>query len=418
MLPEVHGNAIRAAESGRPGAAFMGLPKDVGLAETEELVPKGIGRRVRGGGPNAEEVELARTMIQRARKPLVLLGLQSSEVSLAESLKRFLAVTGLPYIATFQGAGAWAEPNSKHQYAGRVGLFRNQPADLLLDDADLVLTVGFDPFEYDACAWNLGKDRPLIAIDSVVSDQDRSFLPHAELVGDIGLSLNALVHGLSVEMDPQYCEQVVKAALEVAETLSAGPDLNGFPVHPLHVISELQKVMTVDTTLALDVGSHYIWMNRYFPAARPRQVLVSNGQQTLGVALPWAIAVSLLRPEHPVITVSGDGGFLFSAMELETARRVGVKFVHLIWNSASYDMVEFQEIAHYGDTAGVALGNYDVVKFAESFGCKGYRITAANQLGPVLKEALAADVPVLIDVPIDYSDNPMLMKKVRQDFLT
>ena len=188
-------------------------------------------------------------------------------------------------------------------------------------------------------------------------------------------------------------------------------------MHPLRVIDELRKVVTSDTTVALDVGSHYIWMNRYFPATRARQVLVSNGQQTLGVALPWAIAAGLARPQCPVISVSGDGGFLFSAMELETAKRVGSRFVHLIWNSASYDMVAFQEEAHYGETSGVELGSYDVVAYAKSFGCQGYRITDPDQLGPVLKEALASPVPVLIDIPIDYSDNSQLMQNVRQDFL-
>jgi len=172
------------------------------------------------------------------------------------------------------------------------------------------------------------------------------------------------------------------------------------------VIHEPQQVVTPETTIALDVGSNYIWMNRYFPAAYARQVLVSNGQQTLGVALPWAMAANLCRPGTPVISVSGDGGFLFTATELQTATRIGSRFVHLIWNSGSYDMVAIQEQAHYGRTAGVELGTYDVVAFAEAFGCKGYRISRADQLGPVL-----------IDIPIDYAQNQKLMQDVHQDFL-
>ena len=196
-----------------------------------------------------------------------------------------------------------------------------------------------------------------------------------------------------------------------------GGQLGGMPVHPLRVVQELQQVVTPDTTIALDVGSHYIWMSRYFAADHARQVLVSNGQQTLGVALPWAMAAGLLRPGQPVISVSGDGGFLFTATELETAKRLGSRFVHLIWNSASYNMVEFQEQAHYGRIAGVKLGHYDVEAFAAAFGCKGYRINDADQLGPVLREALQADCPVLIDIPIDYSDNLKLMQNVHQDFI-
>jgi len=115
--------------------------------------------------------------------------------------------------------------------------------------------------------------------------------------------------------------------------------------------------------------------------------------------------------------VSGDGGFLFTATALKTAKRLGSRFAHLIWNSASYNMVEFQEQAHYGRNAGVKLGHYDVEAFAAAFGCKGYRITNADQLGPVLRKALQADCPVLIDIPIDYSNNLKLMQNVHQDFI-
>jgi acetolactate synthase-1/2/3 large subunit len=349
-----------------------------------------------------------------SRKPLLLLGLQASQASMAEALQAFVRVSGLPYCATFQGPGGWVAPD---QFAGRVGLFRNQPADHLLDAADCVITVGFDAIEFDPSLWNTGSARPLVAIDVLSPDQDQAFLPAAELIGDIGASLAALAPLLQVQVDEAFRRCGDGAAAELLATAAEGAQLSGTPLHPLRVIHELRQVLTPDTTLALDVGSHYIWMNRYFPAGHARQVLVSNGQQTLGVALPWAMATNLCRPGEPVISVSGDGGFLFTATELETAIRIGSRFVHLIWNSGSYDMVAFQEQAHYGRTAGVQLGHYNVEAFAEAFGCKGYRITAADQLGPVLREALQQSVPVLIDIPIDYSQNFKLMQDVHQDFI-
>jgi len=118
-----------------------------------------------------------------------------------------------------------------------------------------------------------------------------------------------------------------------------------------------------------------------------------------------------------VIFVSDDGGFLFTATELETAKRLGSRFVHLIWNSAPYTMVEFQEQAHYGRIVSVKLGHYDMCAFAAIFGCKGYCISDADQLVPVLREALQADGPVLIDIPSDYLDNLKLMQNVHQDFI-
>lgn len=417
MLPEVFGNAVRAAESGRPGAAFLGLPKDVGLGPFAGEILPGWGRLPPQGAPAASELARAAALINAARRPMALLGMQSSEPRSAGAVRSFLSATGLPYASTFQGAGGWAAPLGAEQYAGRVGLFRNQPADRLLDAADCVVTIGFDAIEYDPVLWNAGARRPIVAIDTIPADQDQAFLPEAELTGDLGAALDALAPMLRVETDAAFRSLAASAAADVAATVAEGARATGAPVHPLRVIHELRQVVTPETTVALDVGSHYIWMNRYFPAAYPRQLLVSNGQQTLGVALPWAISANIARPGAPVISISGDGGFLFSAMELETAKRIGARFVHLIWNSASYDMVSFQEEARYGRTAGVALGEYDVVAYAQSFGCKGYRIQSAEELGPVLREALQSPAPVLIDIPIDYSENLKLMQNVHQDFI-
>ncbi len=413
-LPEVFGNAVRAAESGRPGAAFLGLPKDVGLAEFPGELSAGWARPVHQGAAAASELSRAADLINASRRPLLLLGMQASQGRLAESLQAFVRGSGLPYCATFQGPGAWVAPD---QFAGRVGLFRNQPADHLLDAADCVITVGFDAIEFDPSLWNTGNSRPLVVVDVLPPDQDQAFLPSAELIGGIDASLSALTPLLKATVEEAFRSSGDTAAAELHATAAEGAQLGGTPLHPLRVIHELRQVVTPDTTLALDVGSHYIWMNRYFPAGHARQVLVSNGQQTLGVALPWAMATNLCRPGQPVISVSGDGGFLFTATELQTATRIGSRFVHLIWNSGSYDMVAFQEQAHYGRTAGVQLGTYNVEAFAEAFGCKGYRITAADQLGPVLREALQQTVPVLIDIPIDYSQNLKLMQNVHQDFI-
>jgi acetolactate synthase-1/2/3 large subunit len=413
-LPEVFGNAVRAAESGRPGAAFLGLPKDVGLAEFPGELSAGWARPVHQGAAAASELSRAADLINASRRPLLLLGMQASQGRLAESLQAFVRGSGLPYCATFQGPGAWVAPD---QFAGRVGLFRNQPADHLLDAADCVITVGFDAIEFDPSLWNTGNSRPLVVVDVLPPDQDQAFLPSAELIGGIDASLSALAPLIKATVEEAFRSSGDTAAAELHATAAEGAQLGGTPLHPLRVIHELRQVVTPDTTLALDVGSHYIWMNRYFPAGHARQVLVSNGQQTLGVALPWAMATNLCRPGQPVISVSGDGGFLFTATELQTATRIGSRFVHLIWNSGSYDMVAFQEQAHYGRTAGVQLGTYNVEAFAEAFGCRGYRITAADQLGPVLREALQQTVPVLIDIPIDYSQNLKLMQNVHQDFI-
>ena len=163
------------------------------------------------------------------------------------------------------------------------------------------------------------------------------------------------------------------------------------------------------------MGSFHIWMARHLISHRPRQIMISNGQQTLGVALPWAIAACLANPGGKVISVSGDGGFLFSAVELETAVRLKCNFVHLVWIDGSYDMVGIQEVAAYGRESGVRFGPVDVVKFAESMGAQGLRIETPDQVGPVLRRAMAMDGPVIVGVPVDYRDNPGLMAALHPD---
>jgi acetolactate synthase-1/2/3 large subunit len=146
-------------------------------------------------------------------------------------------------------------------------------------------------------------------------------------------------------------------------------------------------------------------------------LLFTNGQQTLGVGLPWAIAASLVRPGEKVLSISGDGGFLFSAAELETAVRLKCDLVHLIWIDGAYDMVRFQEIAKYGRASGVDFGPIDVVRFAEAFGAQGLKIESPDQIAPTFKKALDMQGPVLIGAPVDYRDNYKLMEMVHPEAL-
>lgn len=417
QVGEVLGNAIRIAESGRPGAVFVSLPKDIGLADYPGDANATWGKKVAKGAGAESAIAEAAKILNASKRPIAILGMQSSAGETADALVSFLKKTGIPYISTFQGAGAWVERKGGSIYAGRIGLFRNQPADKLLDQADTVLTIGYDPIEYDPSIWNTANARPVICVDSILADQDNAFLPAAELIGDIGASLNALAAKTVTQVDAGFLAAAKSAVQQIQQTVAEGKTMDGFPVQPLRLVYELQQQITPDTHVALDVGSNYIWTNRYCAADYARQVFASNGQQTLGVALPWAIALSLLYPNERILSTSGDGGFLFTSMELETAVRVGAKFVHVIWDSHSYDMVAFQEVAHYGESAGVKLGDYDVVKLAESFGCKGYSVKSAKDLPAVFAEAFKADVPVIVHVPVDYSLNERLMEDVVQSFV-
>ena len=414
-VSEVVASAFRAAESGRPGAAFISVPQDVmtGRADGEVLTPAALAML---GPAEAAAITAAAALINGAERPVLLLGLLASQPRAAEAVRTLLANTKLPVVCTYQGAGI--VPRELFDcFAGRIGLFHNQPADKLLDAADVVIAVGYNPVEYEPGLWNNGRKRSLVHIDAVAADVDRDYRPQLELTGDIAATLRALTSQVERHIPSADAQLLAEIAHDRRQFAADAAALNGVPIHPLRLVHELQNVLNDDMTLCLDMGSFHIWLARYLYSFRARQILISNGQQTLGVGLPWAIAACLVRPGDKVIAISGDGGFLFSAMELETAVRLKCNLVHLVWIDGAYDMVRFQEMAKYGRASGVEFGPVDVVPFAEAFGAKGLKIESADQIAHTLKRALAMEGPVVVGIPVDYRDNHRLMEIVHPNVL-
>lgn len=414
-VSEVVANAFRAAESGRPGAAFISAPKDIMMAEapTEVLTPAAP---LSLGPADARAIASAAGLINIARDPVLMLGLLASERNTAAAVHELIAKTNMPVVCTYQGAGV-VPAEYFHRFGGRVGLFRTQPADRILDAADLVITIGYDPIEFEPSFWNRAKKRTLIHIDVVSADIDNNYQPQVELIGSIAATVRTLADQLHAGCPGSTSELLQEVAIERTAFAEKAAALNGTPIHPIRLVHELQSLLSEDMTLCLDMGSFHIWLARYLYTSRPRQILMTNGQQTLGVGLPWAIAASLVRPSEKVISISGDGGFLFSAMELETAVRLKSNLVHLVCIDGFYDMVGIQEMAKYGRLSGVTLGPIDVVRFAEAFGAKGLKIERPDEISSTLKKALAMQGPVIVGVPVDYRDNHRLMENVHAEAL-
>lgn len=412
-IPEVLANAFREACRPRPGATFVSLPQDV-LAEEVSVEPIRLDAGGVAGPAPHDRIAEAAALLQEARRPVLFLGLGASTPANVAAVHRLLAHRPMPTIETFEAAGALSRELAEY-FVGRVGLFRNQPGDHLLGEADLVLTVGFDPVEYDPEVWNAEGRLEIVHLADEPLVVGHRYCPRLELSGDIAATLDelrGLLPARSRVEDPSGLARLRARLDEGVEEALARPS---HPVHPLRFIHDLQTRIDENTTVISDVGSHYMWLARHLYSYRARHLLFSNGQQTLGVALPWAMAASLARPHEKVISVSGDGGFLFSAMELETAVREKCNFVHFVWRDGHYNMVAEQEQSKYGRTTGVDFGKIDLVGFAESFGARGFALGSADELLPVLDEAQSLEGPVLIDVPIDYSDNPKLFEMTDVD---
>ncbi|MDZ5760138.1 acetolactate synthase AlsS [Carnobacterium maltaromaticum] len=413
-ISEVLANAYRAAEGAKQGASFVSIPQDVidSPIKNKVIAPLQIPKL---GPASPVEITLLSQRIKAAKLPVFLLGMRASSPKITEAIRNIVRVSDIPVVETFQGAGIISRELEK-SFFGRVGLFRNQPGDMLLKRSDLVITIGYDPIEYEARNWNAESDADIIVIDSTPAEIDQYFQPEKELVGDIAQTLDFLLPYLKgYKLDDDSTLYLNSLQEKLAQRDIPPVDENALYTHPLAVISTLQKLVTDEMTVTVDIGSHYIWMARHFRSYEPRHLLFSNGMQTLGVALPWAIAAALVRPTTQIISVSGDGGFLFSAQELETAVRRKLNIVHLIWNDGRYNMVEFQEEMKYGRSSGVDFGPVDFVKYADAFGAKGLRVTKPSELEKVLKEAFATKGPVIVDIPIDYKDNQALGKTILPD---
>ncbi|ETA73696.1 acetolactate synthase AlsS [Ligilactobacillus equi] len=416
-VSEVIANAYAEAESAKQGASFVSVPQDVtdGELKTDVIAPL---MPAKLGPASPVESTLLAQRIKAAKLPVLLLGMRASDPETTASIRNLIATTHLPVVETFQGAGIIPR-ELESDFFGRVGLFRNQPGDKLLKQADLVIAIGYDPIEYEPRNWNSDRSANIVVIDSMRSEIDKHFQPEKELVGDISQTLDFLLPYMKGYQLPAeavaYLDELRKEVIlrDEPPALVEGQKVS----HPLSIIKALQERVSDDMTVTVDVGSFYIWMARHFRSYQPRHLLFSNGMQTLGVALPWAISAALVRPNTKVVSVSGDGGFLFSAQDLETAVRLKLPIVHVIWNDGAYDMVKFQEEVKYGKAAATDFGPVDFVKYAESFGAKGLRVDKAEDLEKVLDQAFKEEGPVIVDIPVDYSYNKELSKQLLDDQL-
>ena len=415
-VPEAIANAIRAAVAPPRGAAAVVLPADVAAATTSAAIvePSPIPRL----GPAPEDrIAQAVKLIRAAQRPVLFVGVRAGDPAPCAALRELIAVTDLPVVETFQAAGVVSRELEDH-FVGRVGLFRNQPGDILISHADVLVTVGFDPVEYDPRLWNWGPARTLIHIDEIPAEIDNHYQPTLELRGDIAATLTEMIPPLAgLRLADSATAGIAEqcAALRIIDAEARSHPQTDVGLNPAAVVLKIRDLIDDDATVACDVGSHYIYMARHFRVYQPRRLLFSDGQQTLGVALPWAMAAALVRPGTQVVSVSGDGGFLFSAQELQTAARLGLSFTHIIMRDNAYNMVAFQQQLKYGRTSGVELGDYDIAHYAAAFGAKGIRVGGMAEFEATLTQSLSGPGITIIDVVVDYSRNTELFAELHED---
>ena len=398
VIPEVVRKAFKVAQAQKPGPTQVELPEDV-MAEMVDAEPLPVQLRVRRPEPSGAELEEAVGVIRSAEHPIVLAGNGVARVGAAAALREFAIATGIGVAETFMGKGL-LDYEDRHAL-GTVGLQSRDYALAGFEDADVVITVGYDLVEHSPSNWNPGRDKRIVYIDTVSAEVDEHFITEVDLVGDIHHILSRLAGELADGgWQPESRSRLNEIVLGRFES---GRTDDHFPVCPPRALWEIRQALGPRDMLISDVGLHKLWIARMFPAHEPDTVFIANGLAGMGIALPTAIAAKLVHPERKVVTVSGDGGFLMNVQELETAVRLGTAIVNVIWENRQYGSIVWKQDKKFGRHFGTDFTNPDFVKLADAFGMPAWRIDAVDDFGPTLRRALDLDGPSLIVLPIDYS---------------
>jgi acetolactate synthase I/II/III large subunit len=397
VIPEVVRKAFKVAEAQKPGPTHIELPEDVMADGVDaEPLPARLGRR--RPEPSLEELRAAEKVIREADRPIVLAGNGVARTGAAAALRAFAYATGVGVAETFLGKGMldYEDPRA----LGTVGLQSRDYALAGFEDADVVITVGYDLVEHAPANWNPKRDKRIVCLDTVAPEVDEHFMTEVDLIGDMAFILTWLAEKLGDTSFPTPDSRLNEIVLGRFE---AGRDDDAFPMQPPRALWEIRQALGRNDILISDVGLHKLWIARMFPAHEPETVFIANGLAGMGIALPTGIAAKLVHPDRHVVTVSGDGGFLMNVQELETAVRLRTPVVNVIWEDRQYGSIVWKQDKRFGRHFGTDFSNPDFVRLAGAFGMPAWRCEAVEDLGRHLRHALGLDLPSLIVVPIDYS---------------
>ena len=403
--------AFKYAESEKPGAAHIDLPNDIAklsVPEDPNVMPMRH-TAVHQELTDVADVEKAAGLIFQAEHPVILAGHSAVRAHATEALTKFAEQLKIPVINTMMAKGIIPMDN---QYSmGTMGIPQRDFQNVMLDNSDLVIAVGYDIVEFSPLKWNRTQNHKIIHLDVRPAHIHSLYQPQVQVVGDISDSLEKIAVRCHRESEPELFFRLKELMLE---DYSAAESDDGFPIKPQRVLHDVRQVLGREDILISDVGAHKMWIGRQYNCYHPNTCIISNGFASMGISVPGAIAAKLIYPEKKVLAVSGDGGFMMNCQEMETALRIGVPIVVMIFNDSGYGLIRWKQEDHFGSSCFTDFTNPDFVKFAESMGAKGYRIQSAEEIIPVLEDAFSQNVPCIIDCPIDYSENTRLSERLQK----
>ncbi|MCV2884631.1 acetolactate synthase large subunit [Aestuariibacter sp. AA17] len=398
-IPSVIREAFRVAQEERPGAVHIELPEDIAAETTSaKLLEASLVRR-----PIAEYKAISRAvdMIEQATSPIILIGAGANRKLTSKMLREFVDKTRIPFVSTQMGKGVLDERDDL--FIGNTALSDGDFVHQALSKADLIINVGHDVVEKPPFFMKHGGTK-VIHVNFETATVDPVYFPQLEVTGDIANSIWQIKEKIARQSHWEFSffKQVHKA---YTEHRGESEDDDRFPILPERFVKDIRKAMPADGIVTLDNGVYKIWFARNYPAAQPNTLLLDNALASMGAGLPSAMAAKMVYPEKPVIAVCGDGGFMMNSQELETAVRLNLHIVVIILRDNAYGMIKWKQAnMQFGDY-GLDYGNPEFVKYAESYGAKGWRIESTQALIEQVEHCLEEEGVHLIDVAVDYSLN-------------
>jgi len=402
-IPTTLREAFKTAERERPGAVHIELPEDV--AELDCAAPMQHRGSHRLPAPDPEALAAAVELINNAKRPLIIVSSGANRNRVRKALETFIARTGMYAVHTQMGKGVVSADCIYSLYA--TGIHKQDYVNCGIDQADLIITVGYNIVEYPPFVWNRHAKKNIVNIDFVPAATDRYYNPQVEVIGDIAATFKAL--GRMVTRDREF--PIYRRTRELLDEKLAEDVPRQYPLHPAHVVRSVRRVLAYEDILTLDNGIYKLWFARLYKTYQPNTMLLDNALATMGAGLPTAMAAKMLYPNRKVLAVCGDGGFMMNSQELETAVRLKIPVVVLVLRDNAYGFIKWKQQDKGLPDFALDYGNPDFVAYANSYGAKGFRVGPDDDIIEVLNAAFVSNTVALVECPIDYSMNYEVFSK-------
>lgn len=401
-VPAIVREAFRLASEERPGAAHIELPEDIAAEMVDDAhIFDVVDQRIPAAADDV--IDNAATMLRRAKRPLLLIGAGANRKRASAALSRFVETTRIPFFNTQMGKGIIDERHPL--YLGTAALSDYDFLHEAISAADMILNVGHDTIEKPPFFMRPDDKRWVIHVNFFPAEVDEVYFPHLNVIGDIAMSVNKLAQALDPAPDSWDMDLFFQVRDHTRRRLATYEQDDRFPILPQRLVKITRDLLPDSGMVTLDNGIYKLWFARNYPVYTHNCLLLDNALATMGAGLPSALAAKMLYPERKVVSINGDGGFMMNSQELETAVRLRLDLVVLILNDAAYGMIKWKQQGLGFPNYGLDYGNPDFIRYAESFGAKGYRPESVADFQTIFARVIHEKGVQIIDLAVDYSMN-------------